>query len=221
MLYKSFLNLQLSALGFGNMRLPTLESGGIDTSKADDMIAYAFEHGVNYYDTAYGYHEGESENFIGKSLSRYPRDSWCLASKFPGYQKRQNWDPEEVFEEQLKKCGIDYFDFYLLHNVCEQTVDTYLNPKWGIMDYLVGQKKLGRIRYFGISTHAGLETFLKFIEKYGEQIDFCQIQLNALDWTLQNAQYKYEFLTKHNIPIWVMEPVRGGGVSHHSQKKMN
>ncbi|MDR1855984.1 MAG: aldo/keto reductase [Desulfovibrio sp.] len=217
MFYKDFNDLRLSALGFGNMRLPTLEGGGIDTNKADEMIAYAFENGVNYYDTAYGYHSGESERFIGKSLSRFPRDSWYLASKFPGYEKRPTWDPKEQFEEQLKKCNVEYFDFYMLHNVYEHNVKTYLNPKWNIIDYLLVQKKSGRIRHFGISTHAGTETFSKFIEMYGDEIEFCQIELNALDWTLQDAKAKYEILTARGIPIWVMEPVKGGKLASFSE----
>jgi predicted aldo/keto reductase-like oxidoreductase len=210
MIYKTFKDKGLSALGFGNMRLPTLKNGAIDTVEADKLIAYAYENGVNYFDTAYGYHNGESERFIGRSLARFPRRGWYLASKFPGYEKRPSWNPAEVFEEQLAKCGVDYFDFYMLHNVYENNFKTYLNPKWGIVDYLLEQKKAGRIRHFGFSTHAGTETFMEFLSLYGGEMEFCQIQMNVLDWTLQGAKAKYEALTERGIPVWVMEPVRGG-----------
>ena len=210
MLYHAFKDLKLSALGFGNMRLPTLENGAIDAAEADKMVAYAHESGVNYYDTAYGYHGGESERFIGRSLSRFPRDSWYLADKFPGYEKRASWNPAEVFEEQLAKCGVDYFDFYMLHNVYENNFKTYLNADWGIVDYLLAQKRAGRIRHFGFSAHARIETFMEFLKRYGGEMEFGQIQLNALDWTLQDAKAKYEALTERDIPVWVMEPVRGG-----------
>jgi predicted aldo/keto reductase-like oxidoreductase len=216
MIYKTFKGLKLSALGFGNMRLPTLESGAIDTGEADKLIAYAYENGVNYFDTAYGYHGGESERFIGKSLARFPRNTWYLASKFPGYEKRMEWKPEEVFEEQLQKCGVDTFDFYMLHNVYENNLKTYLNPEWGIVDYLLAQKKTGRIRHLGFSSHAGTDTFMKFLSLYGDKMEFCQIELNALDWTLQDAKAKYEALMEHAIPVWVMEPVRGGKLASFS-----
>jgi predicted aldo/keto reductase-like oxidoreductase len=215
-LYKTFQDLKLSALGFGNMRLPTLENGAINTFEADEMVAYAYENGVNYFDTAYGYHNGESERFIGKSLARFPRDTWYLANKFPGYEGRTEWNPAEVFEEQLHKCDVEYFDFYMLHNVNENTIKTYLNSKWGIVDYLLEQKKAGRIRFFGFSCHAGTETFLKFMELHGNKMEFCQVELNALDWFLQDAKTKYAFLKERDIPVWVMEPVRGGKLAAFS-----
>jgi predicted aldo/keto reductase-like oxidoreductase len=210
MIYKTVNDVTLSALGFGNMRLPTLDNGTIDSDEADNMVEYAYENGVNYFDTAYGYHGGESERFIGKSLARFPRDTWYLASKFPGYEKRADWKPAEVFEEQLQKCGVDYFDFYLLHNVYENNLKTYLNPEWNIIDYLLAQKKAGRINHLGFSSHAGTDTFMKFLGLYGDKMEFCQIELNALDWTLQDAKTKYEALIERGIPVWVMEPVRGG-----------
>ncbi|MDR1481479.1 MAG: aldo/keto reductase [Synergistaceae bacterium] len=198
------------------MRLPTLENGAIDTFEADKMLAYAYENGVNYFDTAYGYHGGESERFIGRSLARFPRETWCLADKFPGYEARTEWNPADVFEEQLHKCGVEYFDFYLLHNVNENTIKTYLNSKWGIIDYLLEQKNAGRIRFFGFSCHAGMETFLKFMELHGDKKEFCQLEINALDWFLQDARKKYEFLMGRNIPVWIMEPVRGGKLASFS-----
>ena len=211
MIYKEFQKEKLSMLGFGTMRLPLLEDGSVDEAQVREMTRYAIEHGVNYFDTAFPYHNGDSERVIGRVLKEYPRDSFYLATKYPGHQILSNgYHPEEIFEEQLKKCGVEYFDFYLLHNVYEKSMETYLDPKWGIIDYFKEQKRLGRIRHLGFSSHAKVEGLEKFLDICGEDMEFCQIQLNYLDWTLQDAKKKCELLTKRNIPIWVMEPVRGG-----------
>lgn len=128
--YKKFQDLELSTLGMGAMRLPVLDHNDtkVDMEETEKMVAYAMEHGVNYYDTAWGYHGGQSELALGKALARYPRESYYLADKFPGYDLSNMDKVETIFEEQLKKCGVDYFDFYLIHNVCEMNVDAYLNP---------------------------------------------------------------------------------------------
>lgn len=212
MIYKNFQGIQLSALGMGCMRLPVCagDHTQIDKSAVRDMVAYAMEHGVNYYDTAWGYHSGNSELVMGEVLSEYPRDSFCLASKFPGYDLDNMGKVEEIFETQLKKCRVEYFDFYLFHNVCELNIDAYLDPKYHIYDYLMEQKKNGRIRHLGFSVHGTLDTTKRFLNAYGKDMEFCQIQLNWLDWTMQNAKAKVELLNKWNIPIWVMEPLRGG-----------
>ena len=117
---------------------------------------------------------------------------------------------EQIFEEQLKKCGVSYFDFYLFHNVCEMNIDAYLDPKYGIFDYLVKQKENGRIRHLGFSAHGAYDVMKRFLEAYGEKMEFCQIQLNYLDWDFQDAKAKVELLKEYNIPVWVMEPLRGG-----------
>ena len=211
MIYHSFQDKQLSALGFGTMRLPLLADGvTIDEAQLQDMVRCAMENGVNYFDTAVPYHLGTSEIAIGRALARYPRDSWYLADKFPGHQIAETYDPAATFEEQLKKCGVDYFDFYLLHNVYENSIHTYMDPQWGILDYFVEQKRLGRIKHLGFSTHGSVAVMEKFLDYCGEHMEFCQIQLNYLDWTLQDAKGKCELLAKWNIPVWVMEPVRGG-----------
>lgn len=210
MIYHKFKDLSLSALGMGCMRLPRTESGEIDTDKTCRMIDYAIANGVNYFDTAWVYHGGASETEIGKALSRHPRDSFYLATKYPGFHPENLPDVKETFEAQLSKCRVDYFDFYLFHNVCERNVDAYLDPKIGIFDYLIAQKRAGRIRHLGFSTHGSLETMERFLRAYGEDLEFCQIQLNYLDWTYQNAKEKVELLKKYNVPVWVMEPVRGG-----------
>lgn len=210
MIYREFRALQLSALGFGTMRLPTLEGGAIDEAQTMEMVRYAMEYGVNYFDTAYPYHGGMSEVVLGKALKEYPRESYYLATKYPGHQISAAYDPAAIFEEQLQKCGVEYFDFYLLHNVYENSIHTYMDPKWGIVEYFLEQKRQGRIRYLGFSSHGGMDNLTEFLDYCGAQMDFCQIQLNYLDWTLQNAKAKYELLTERGIPVWVMEPVRGG-----------
>ena len=211
MIYNAFQDKQLPLLGFGAMRLPCHDDGTIDEARVSDMVAYAMDHGVNYFDTAYPYHNGESERVIGRVLGKYPRDSYYLATKYPGHQiLSTGYNPAEIFEEQLQKCNVEYFDFYLLHNVNVQSAATYLDPKWGIVDYFMEQKRLGRIRHLGFSTHAELSGLENFLDAVGDCMEFCQIQLNYLDWTLQNAKGKYKLLTDQGIPVWVMEPVRGG-----------
>lgn len=210
MIFSEFKEKQLSLLGFGAMRLPTLADGSVDEAQVERMVSYAIDHGVNYFDTAWPYHNGESEYVMGRVLSKYPRDSFYLADKFPGHQYADRYDPAAIFEKQLKKCGVEYFDFYLLHNVYERSMGVYLDPQWGILDYFREQKRLGRIKHLGFSTHANVEGLKEFLDIAGDDMEFCQIQLNYLDWTLQNARGKYDLLTKRGIPVWVMEPVRGG-----------
>lgn len=211
MVVHPFQEKTLSALGMGAMRLPIRGDGhNIDEAATAEMIAYAMRHGVNYYDTAYGYHDGQSEGVMGKLLGRYPRESYYLADKFPGYDLANMDKVEAIFEEQLKRCGVEYFDFYLFHNVCEVNIDAYLDPQYGIFDYLMRQKQEGRIRHLGFSAHGSYDLMRRFLDAYGEAMEFCQIQLNYLDWTFQNAKAKVELLNEHHIPIWVMEPLRGG-----------
>ena len=211
MIYKDFKGLKLSALGLGAMRLPLIAgTEQIDEAAVKEMVAYAIENGVNYFDTAYPYHGGNSETVLGKVLADYPRDSFYLATKYPGHQIASEYHPDEVFELQLKKCGVDYFDFYLLHNVNEQSIDVYTDPKWGIVDYFIEQKRLGRIKHLGFSCHCPVSVLEAFLDRYGDELEFFQIQLNYLDWTLQNADKKVELLNSRGVPVWVMEPVRGG-----------
>lgn len=212
MIYNEFQGIKLSALGMGNMRLPVVDGNDsqIDVAAAKEMIAYCMEHGINYYDTAYGYHGGQSELVVGELLKGYERDRFYLASKFPGYDLSNMTKVQEIFEEQLQKCQVEYFDFYLFHNVCEMNVDYYLDSKYGIYDYLMEQKKNGRIKHLGFSAHGDVDCMTKFLEAYGKDMEFCQIELNYFDYKFQNAKAKVELLEKWNIPIWVMEPVRGG-----------
>nr|WP_302593319.1 aldo/keto reductase [uncultured Acetatifactor sp.] len=220
MVYRKFQNLQLSGLGLGMMRLPVLEGedSKMDEAAAAEMIDYAYQNGINYFDTAWGYHSGNSELVAGKYLNRYPRESYYLASKFPGYDLSNMDKVEEIFERQLEKCQTPYFDFYLFHNVYEGNIDAYLNPKYGICDYLLKQKENGRIRHLGFSAHGSVEVIRRFLDAYGKHMEFGQLQLNYMDWHFQNAQEKAALLTEHGIPVWVMEPLRGGKLAKASQE---
>ena len=213
MIYRDFQGIKLSALGFGAMRLPVIDGddGRIDEDTACRMVDTAMKNGINYYDTAWGYHGENSELVMGKALSRYPRDSFYVATKFPGYDP-SNWGKvSEIFERQLEKLGVDYFDFYLFHNVCEMNIDAYLDDeKYGIYSYLMKQKENGRIRHLGFSCHGGMDVLKRFLDAYGKDMEFCQLQLNYLDWTFQNGKDKAALLDERNIPVWVMEPLRGG-----------
>lgn len=217
MLYREFQGKKLSLMGFGAMRLPLLADGSVDEAQVIRMVDHAMANGINYYDTAWPYHSGESERIIGRALAKYDRGQYYLATKYPGHQISSKYDPADIFEKQLKKCGVDYFDFYLLHNVYEQSLDVYTDPKWGIIEYFKEQKRLGRIKHLGFSTHGQVDFIRKFLDLYGQDMEFCQIQLNYLDWTLQDAKGKYELLTERGIPVWVMEPVRGGRLANLSE----
>ena len=221
MIYNEVTNEKLSLLGFGTMRLPLLEDGAtIDEPHVKEMVRLAMDNGVNYFDTAYPYHNGDSERVIGRVLKDYPRDSYYLATKYPGHQiLSDGYNPAEIFEEQLEKCGVEYFDYYLLHNVYENCLDVYLDPRWNIVEYFKEQKRLGRIKHLGFSTHAQIDCLKQFLDIHGEDMEFCQIQLNYLDWTLQNAKEIYELLCERNIPVWVMEPVRGGRLAKLSEEE--
>ena len=221
MVFKEFLGKKLSALGFGAMRLPVMSGNDsqIDIEKTRKMVAYAMKNGVNYYDTAWGYHGGQSELVMGEILSEYPRESYYLASKFPGYDLSNMDKVQEIFEKQLEKCKTEFFDFYLFHNVCELNIDGYLDKKFGIFDYLIEQKRNGRIKHLGFSVHGTIETMERFLNAYGKDMEFCQIQLNWVDYHFQSADKKLDMLKKWNIPVWVMEPVRGGKLARLTEKQ--
>ena len=212
MIYKDFQDLKLSALGMGCMRLPVVGGNDavVDEAAAEEMVDCAMANGVNYYDTAWGYHNGNSEIALGKALAKHPREKFYIADKFPGYDLSNMPKVQEIFEEQLKKCRVDYFDFYLFHNVCEMNIDAYLDPQYGIHDYLMEQKRRGRIRHLGFSCHGNLPVLKRFLDAYGKDMEFCQLQLNYIDWSFQNGREKVALLDSYHIPVWVMEPLRGG-----------
>ena len=221
MIYTELCGEKVSRLGFGAMRLPTIDPadprGQIDKEAAIALIRSAYEQGITYFDTAYVYGGGESETILGEALGIYPRDSYCLATKFPGlHPPKGGWNMDNVkatFEEQLKKLGTDYIDFYLLHGIMESDIHLYTDPNVPLADYFYQQKQTGRIRHFGFSSHGKPDT-LKSVLEWKDYFEFCQIQLNYLDWTLQNAKAQYELLVEAGLPVLVMEPVRGGKLVH-------
>lgn len=223
MIYKDFKNIKLSALALGAMRLPIIDGNlsRIDEDRSAEMVDLAMAQGLNYFDTAWGYHNGQSEVVLGRLLSKYPRESYCLANKFPGYDLSNMDKVEAIFEQQLNRCGVTYFDFYLIHNVCELNINDYLDEKHGILAYLLKQKKNGRIRHLGFSAHGSLSVIKRFLAVYGDNMEFCQIQLNYIDWSFQDAKAKVDLLNEHNIPVWVMEPLRGGLLATLAEGHLN
>lgn len=223
MYYNIFCGNSISALGLGAMRFPA-ENGKVNIKKSEAIIEKAIEYGINYFDTAYKYLDGMSEIILGNALKKYPRESWYLATKMPGhmmwkkngkmsfrgYMSDEDFKSvDQIFEEQLRKCQVDYFDYYLLHNVNDISYALYTDDELNIIDYLCKQKKLGFIKHLGFSTHGSTETIKKFIEEYN-CFEFVQIQLNYYDWFQGSAKEQYELLNKMKLPVVVMEPCRGG-----------
>ena len=210
MIYSDFKGIKLSRLGMGNMRLPSLGedkwNSPINYPESHKMMETALKGGVNYFDTAYVYQNGDSERCVGQGMKGFPRDSFYLATKF---NYRANPDYKAVFEEQLKRLQTDHIDFYLLHCLLESNIDDYLNC--GCIEYFEQMKKEGKIRYLGFSNHASPETLRRFADAHSW--DFAQIQMNYLDWEFSTAEEEYNILTEHNIPVVVMESVRGGRLS--------
>ena len=210
MYYSKFQDIKLSMLGMGNMRLPRKEGGGpndIDLAKSQEMIDYCMAHGINYYDTAYVYNNGESERVLGECLKSYPRDKFYIADKF---NYRANPDYKAVFQEQLERLQTDHIDFYLIHCLLDSNIDDYINC--GAIEYFLKLKDEGKISYLGFSTHASVDTLKKFVAHHAW--DFVQIQCNYFDWVFGTAAEEYKVLDDLKIPTMIMEPVRGGKLSH-------
>lgn len=203
MIYKPFQSIQLSTLGMGAMRLPMKDQDHIDYEKAHEILDKAYECGINYFDSAYVYNAGDSERCLGACMKKYPRDSFYLATKF---NVDANPDYEAVFEEQLERLQTDHIDFYLIHCLKDYNIDKYING--GAIEYFREQQAKGRITYLGFSTHADLATLTRFADY--THWDFAQIQMNYYDWVYGSAAEEYKILEERNIPIMVMEPVRGG-----------
>lgn len=211
MLYNSFQDINLSRLGFGCMRFSAdPATGEIDQEKVNAMFDLAISSGVNYFDTAYPYLDGKSEIAMTEALRKYPRESYYIADKFPGHSLPGPVDNIALFNVSLKKCETDYFDFYLLHNITESTVKIYESEEYHIIPDMIKMKEEGKIKHLGFSFHGGVELLDDFLNRHEGLFEFVQIELNYLDWTLQNARKKCDVITKHGLPIWVMEPVRGG-----------
>lgn len=197
-------------LGFGLMRLP--ENGGvIDHDHVCRMVDKYMAAGMNYFDTAYIYHGGKSEEAAREAIvKRYPRESFMIATKLPAWELKGKEDVEKVFNDQLQKVGVDYFDFYLLHSVEDgSNYDTYV--KYDCFEWGLKKQAEGKIKHFGFSYHGSPELLEEILDKHPTP-EFVQIQLNYLDRTnpVVRSQRLYEILRDRNIPIIVMEPVRGG-----------
>lgn len=208
-------NESVSLLGYGMMRLPALhaDTDDIDYEKALAHIDYAYRHGVNYFDTAYMYHGGKSELFAGEALSRYPRESFYLADKMPAWMIGNGGvsRAKEIFADQLNKCRVDYFDFYLLHALSRQTEFDKIYLEDGVLAYLKEEKAKGRIRHLGFSFHGSI-AFFEYLMTVNDW-DFCQIQCNYLDWDKQSAKELYRIAEEHGVQLIIMEPVRGGALA--------
>ena len=215
---RKFKDTEVSLLGLGTMRLPTKTplkreaNPMINYQKAQELVDLAYKNGVNYYDTAYMYHLGKSEKFIGTALKKYPRESYFLADKLPIWMCPKKDDMEKVFRKQLERTGHSYFDFYLLHSLNKDNFEKC--EKFGAYDFLLKKQALGQIKNIGFSFHGTVEDLKKIVSTH--KWDFAQIQMNYLDWKNQDAKTQYEILTEAGIPVIVMEPVRGGKLANLS-----
>ena len=196
-------------LGFGLMRLP-VKDDRIDMEEVCRMVDLYMESGMNYFDTAYVYHGGKSEVAAGEAIvKRYPRDSFTLATKLPVWELKNKDDRDRIFNEQLERAGVDYYDYYLLHSVENGNIDKYESLdcfNWG-----VEKKKEGKIKHFGFSFHGSPDLLEEVLDRHPE-VEFVQIQLNYADWNnpVVCSGKLYEILHKRNIPMIIMEPVKGG-----------
>ena len=208
MRYNDFNGEKVSSLGFGTMRLPMDANGNIDYLEGEKMVAKAFEGGITYFDTAYRYHQGESENFCGIALSKYPREKFLLADKLPTWLCNSVEDAERIFKEQLEKCKVEYFDYYLLHNVDEEGWPNI--EKLDLVSFMVSLKERGLAKHIGFSAHCEPELLEEILSKHGNVLEFVQLQINYFDWEYKKAKELYDVARKYNKPIIIMEPVRGG-----------
>lgn len=208
---RRFYQESISLLGMGAMRFPTIVgSKAIDEIKAGEMLDYALHHGVNYIDTAYMYHEGNSESFLGKALKRYDRSSFKLATKLPVWMAEDAKGMEKIFAEQLRRLDTEYFDFYLCHNLNKENLS--LVQKYKAFEFMFRMKEEGRIRHLGFSFHDEPKVLEEICRNF--DWEFAQIQLNYIDWDLQKAKSQYEILEHYGLPCIVMEPVRGGALAN-------
>lgn len=198
----------VSVLGFGCMRFPTKEDGSVDIKESKRMVDFAVNNGVSYIDTAWPYHNGKSELIVKEITKDYDRESFYLADKLPLWECKTNEDIDRIFHEQLQKCGVEYFDFYLIHAVNKERYDQVV--ELDVIKQLEGFRAEGKIRNIGFSFHDDLPTFKKWVDLY--DWDFVQIQLNYMDIKHQQGMRGYEILTEKNIPVIIMEPVKGGSL---------
>lgn len=207
------LGIETSLLGFGCMRLPVTADGKINEPEAERMLDKAIAAGVNYIDTAYPYHGGESEPFVGKALKKYDRSSLNLATKLPVWLVNSLEDVDRLFQEQLSRLQTDYIDFYLLHALGKDRFQDMV--KLGVIDRLAELKAQGKIRYLGFSFHDSYEAF-EYIINYREW-DFCQIQLNYMDTEGGPGLKGYKLAEEKDVPLVIMEPVKGGSLAAYAE----
>lgn len=210
------LGIDVSLLGFGCMRFP-VKDGKIDRPLAQQMLDKAIAAGVNYIDTAYPYHDGESELFVGEALKKYPRDSYYLATKLPIWFINTIEDVDKYFNEQLSKLQTDHFDFYLMHAMNRGSWRKMV--ELGTVERLEQLKAEGKIRFLGFSFHDDYDAFEEII-KYRDW-DFCQIQLNYMDTEEQAGMKGYKLAEELGIPLTIMEPVKGGSLAKLSDDIMD
>lgn len=209
-------NLKVSKLGFGCMRFPILEgdSGRIDKILAREMLIYGIENGINYIDTAFPYHKGNSEEFVGEVLSNGYRDKVYLATKLPAWLTNSYEDFEKYLDEQLKRLQTEYIDFYLLHSLSENTWNKIYDLN--VLKFLDEAKRKGKIKYAGFSFHDNLDIFKTIVDSYSW--DFCQIQLNYMDRQYQAGLEGMKYAAEKDISLVVMEPIKGGKLSNASEE---
>lgn len=206
----------MKKLGFGLMRLPIIEEGNpqsINQELVNKMVDYYMEKGFTYFDTAYPYHQGASEIAARKAIvERYPRESYTLADKMPTFLITKSEDYERFFHDQLERCGVTYFDYYLLHTL---GVKNYANTlKYGGFEFMKKLKEEGKAKYIGFSFHDKAELLDEILTKHPE-MEFVQLQINYIDWDNESIESRkcYEVAVKHNKPVIVMEPVKGGSIA--------
>ena len=203
------LGIRTSLLGFGCMRFPVDAQGKINEPEAERMIDRAIAAGVNYIDTAYPYHNGDSEPFVGKVLKKYDRGSFYLATKLPCWNVKTLEDVDRLFNEQLSRLQTEYIDFYLMHAMNGELFARM--EKLGVVKRLEELKAEGRIRNLGFSFHDSYEAFERIITY--RDWDFCQIQLNYMDTKDGPGMRGYELAEKLDIPLVIMEPIKGGSLA--------
>lgn len=212
---RKYKNIEVPLIALGCMRLP-MKGEEIDQQELEKMVEYCMQHGANYFDTAYMYVDGKSEIAIGKALKKYNRKDFMLADKSPIYKMKTSEDIRKIFEEQLEKCQVDYFDFYMCHNINKNSYSTYKDVN--MVNELVKLKKEGKIKYLGFSFHGTPEILREVVKDY--KWDFAQLQINYLDWDVVKAHEQYNIVQAEGIPVTVMEPLRGGGLVNLSDKAL-
>lgn len=207
------LGAETSLLGFGCMRFPTTTEGKIDEARAEKMLDMAYEAGVNYFDTAYPYHDGASEPFVGRVLNKYDRNTYYLATKLPVWLLEKEEDVERIFNEQLERLQKDYVDFYLLHALDKERWEKIKSLK--VVETCEQLQREGKIKNLGFSFHDDYDVFEEILTS--RNWDFCQIQYNYMDTEEQAGDKGYALTEKLGVPLVIMEPIRGGSLAGFSE----